>query len=354
MFKRILVPLDGSRFAERALPHAEFFARVFDSKIVLLRVLDPIGEIDEPHPVDPITWQIREKKAEQYMQRISHRVAERISKSFSDEESDVTDSHRVEYVIRQGNPPENIIRFAHNEAIDLLVISTHGWGGFTRWNISSVTQKVIKRIYLPLLLVRTYEEKETPDGEIRYGRILMPLDSSPRSECAFSAGIRLIRGEIDLSTKETARQDATDSKKNSVEPALFLTTVIRPPEIPVPKPHGEDVQKLIDQFMLLSQNSVHKYLARIKLQFDVPSETRTIEHRSVSEALQRLVKEENIDLIIMSAHGYTGQYHYPYGSVAREMLEFGARPILIIQDIPRCHVQLTDSEIAAQQSEGRD
>ena len=105
--------------------------------------------------------------------------------------------------------------------------------------------------------------------------------------------------------------------------------------------------------MLLSQNSVRKYLARIKLQFAVPSEIRTIEHRCVSKALQSLVKEENIDLIIMCAHGYTGQYHYPYGSVAREMLEFGAKPILIIQDIPRCHVQLTDSEIAAQRNEGR-
>ena len=120
MFKRILVPLDGSRFAERALPHAEFFARVFDSEIVLLRVLDPTWGIDEPQPVDPITWQIREKKAEQYMQKISRRVAERISKNFSGEEGDVTNTHRVKYVIRQGNPPENIIRFA------LVRIRQHG------------------------------------------------------------------------------------------------------------------------------------------------------------------------------------------------------------------------------------
>lgn len=333
MFKRILVPLDGSGFAERALPHAEFFARVFDSTIVLLHVLETTEEINKPHSEDPITWKIRESKAEQYLQETVTQVAKHIEKDVSE----------VEYAIRTGNPAECIINFAHHENIELLVISTHGWGGFTRWNISSVAQKVIHRIYLPVLLVRAYEEQETLESKIRYRRILMPMDSSPRSECAFSAGVRLIRGEID-------GEDATDSNK---EPTLFLTTVIRPPEIPIPESHGEAAQKLIAQLMQLTRDSVNAYLERIRLQFSVPSEIRTIEHRSVSEALQRLAEKEKIDLIIMSAHGHTGQYHYPYGSVAREMLEFGARPILIIQDIPRSLVRPSDSEIAANKIEGR-
>lgn len=105
--------------------------------------------------------------------------------------------------------------------------------------------------------------------------------------------------------------------------------------------------------MQLTRDSVRAYLERIKLQFSVSSEIRIIEHRSVSEALQGLVIEENIDLIIMSAHGHTGRYHYPYGSVAREMLEFGSRPLLIIQDVPRHLVQPSDSEIASKKIEGR-
>lgn len=333
MFKRILVPLDGSEFAERALPHAEFFARVFDSKIILLHVMETRREINQSRSEDPINWKIRENRAEKYMQETVAKVAERIHK----------DSSEVEYAILTGNPAENIISFAQDESINLLVISTHGWGGLTHWNISSVAQKVIHRIYLPVLLVRAYEEQEILESTIQYRRILMPVDSSPRSECAFSAGIRLLRGELDA-------QGVPDSKE---EPVLFLATVIRPPEIPIPESHGAEAQKLIAQLMQITRDSVHSYLDRIKLQFSVPCEIRTLEHPSISKALQSLVKKENIDLLIMSAHGHTGQYHHPYGSVAREMLEFGSRPILIIQDIPRNLVQPSDSELAAKKIKGR-
>lgn len=336
MFKRILVPLDGSGFAERALPHAEFIASVFDSTIVLLQVLETTGEINQPGSEDPILWKIRENKAKQYLQETVAQVTGRIDTGVSG----------VEYAIRTGNPAESIISFSQDEGIDLLVISTHGWGGFTHWNISSVAQKVIHRIYLPVLLIRAYEEQKTLEGKIRYRRILMPVDSSPRSECAFSAGVRLIRGEIDA-------QGVTDPNEGVVEPVLFLATVIRPPEIPIPESHSEEAQNLITQLMQLTRDSVHAYLERIKQQFPFPSEIRIVEHLSVSKALQGLVEEENIDLIIMAAHGHTGQHHYPYGSVAREMLEFGARPILIIQDVPRSLVQPSDSEMAANKSEGR-
>lgn len=343
MFKQILVPLDGSSFAECALPHAELFARMFGSKIVLLKILETTGEINQPQSVDPFIWQIQKNEAERYLKEMSRQVTERIGKGVSD----------VEYAVLQGKPPENIISFAHSEAIDLLVMSTHGWGGFTRWNLSCVVQKVVEKIYLPILLIRAYEESETPEREIYYRRILMPVDSSLRSECAFSAGVRLIRGEKERYEKEAAGKDTADSQKEPVEPTLFLATVIRPPEIPVHEPYGEDIQAFVTQLMHLNKNSIHEYLEQIKSQLSVHSEIRTIEHRSISEALQEVVKEENIDLIIMSAHGYTGHYHYPYGSVAREMLEFGAKPILIIQDIPLCQARPSDSEIASQQSKGR-
>ena len=56
MFKRILVPLDGSTLAERAIPHALQFARIFGSNIVLLRVLNPISFSENPDAVDPLKW----------------------------------------------------------------------------------------------------------------------------------------------------------------------------------------------------------------------------------------------------------------------------------------------------------
>ena len=353
MFKRILVPLDGSNFAELALPHAELFARIFDSTIVLLRVIEPAQEINGSQPVDPFAWQIRKREAELYLQEISPLIAARIDDNKPDKDDDATRVNRVEYAILNGKPSEAIVSFAHKENIDLMVISTHGWGGFSRWNISSVAQKVLEKIYLPVLLIRAYEEEEGREGDdIRYNRILLPLDSSARAEYVLSAAVSLARSEKDREAIETSKQAEADPKKEEIKTVLLLTTVIGPPEVPIPEPYSQEVQELMNKLIRLSQKSVQEYLIRIKSQLSVPSEIRMIEHHSVSEALQKLVKEEDIDLIIIAAHGYTGQHYYPYGSVTRDMLDFGAKPILIIQDVPLSHVQPSNSEIAAQRSEG--
>jgi len=81
MFNRILVPLDGSALAERAIPHAEEFARIFDSRIILLQVLDPTSFHENPNPVDPLSWQIRKAEADMYMQGIAARIREELKES---------------------------------------------------------------------------------------------------------------------------------------------------------------------------------------------------------------------------------------------------------------------------------
>ena len=86
---------------------------------------------------------------------------------------------RVSYSIREGKTAENIVTFAHGENIDLLVISTHGSGGLTRWNLSSVTQKVINMIYLPVLIVRAYNKPMTGPSKVHYRSILTPNRQFP-------------------------------------------------------------------------------------------------------------------------------------------------------------------------------
>ena len=156
MFTRILVPLDGSSLAEGAIPHAELFARIFGSNIILLQVLDPTSYHEMPNAVDPLRWQLHKAEAEAYMQGIAHRIRKNMVKKSPEGEDTI--KRRVEYVIREGKAAENIVDFAHTENIDLLVICTHGSSGLSRWNISSVTQKVINLIYLPVLIVRAFTQ----------------------------------------------------------------------------------------------------------------------------------------------------------------------------------------------------
>ena len=75
---------------------------------------------------------------------------------------------RVDYSVREGKAAENIVDFAHTENIDLLIICTHGSSGLSRWNISSVTQKVINLIYLPVLIIRSYDRAIIDDNIKRY------------------------------------------------------------------------------------------------------------------------------------------------------------------------------------------
>jgi nucleotide-binding universal stress UspA family protein len=353
MFKRILVPLDGSILAERVIPHAEHFARIFGSTIMLLEVLDPVSYHGYHYSVDPLSWQIRKTEADVYL----NGVAERIRKDLGEEGQGKTKNEkavRVEYAVREGKAAENIINFAQSEKIDLLIISSHGMGGLSRWNISSITQKVINLIYIPVLIIRAYDSSESQSARIHYHGILIPIDTSRRAECSLPVGIALAQGEkqmemesginIPAAEKNTPADSASKTK-------LFLAAVIKPPELPVPEPYPVEVERLSKQILDSSRKAVNNYLDDTKKHLPVECETRVVESNNVSSAIQELASEEaGIDLVLLCAHGYSGKSSWPYGSVARNYMEHGTKPVLVIQDIQRSQLQPTAAELAAEKS----
>lgn len=349
MFKRILVPLDGSLLAERAIPHALKFARIFESNIILLRVLNPISFYENPDAVDPLKWQIRKTEADIYMQGITDRLCKELdADSLVQKLPDIDDfdecKPRVEYRILEGKTAENIVNFAHSENIDLLVISTHGSGGLSRWNISSVTQKVINLIYLPILVVRAYNQPADETASVYYHRILVPIDSSRRAECSLSAGIALARGEPQKENK--AGEPSTQTK-------LILAAVIKPPEVPIPEPYPAKIEKLSEQLMQVSRNFVNNYLKEMRERLPVDCESLVVENASVTSAIQILAdQDQGIDLVVLCAHGYTGESNWPYGTVTRNYLEHGTKTVLVIQDLAREKVLPSAAELAFEKAGG--
>lgn len=362
MFKRILIPLDGSMLAERAIPHAEQFARIFGSNIILLQVLDPISYHENPNPVDPLGWQIRKAEADMYMDGIAARICEDLNENARDAKGAQNRSRngkkaRVNYSIREGKTAENIVNFAQTENIDLLVISTHGSGGLSRWNISSVTQKVINLIYIPVLIVRAYNQPRMENARIHYRGILLPIDSSRRAECALPAGIALARGEMSMgSAPETniPSPHPTPLANSSLQTKLILATVITPPVFPIPEPYSVEIEQLSKKLIHVSRQAVSNYLNKMKEQVSVECETTMVENNSISSAIQEMASQkEDIDLVVLCAHGHTGQTAWPYGSVARNYMEHGTKPVLVIQDVPRSQVRPTAAENAVEKSGGR-
>ena len=151
-FRHILVPLDGSSLAERAIPLATALAEKFGSEILLLRVLDiPKPTPPTSHLEVTIGW-VREARAQAHEEAQSYLDARQ------------QEVHRqgikVRALMRDRSPAEDILQVANSEKIDLIVMSAHGQGGLARWTFGSVADKVARHSPCPVMLVR-YASPET-------------------------------------------------------------------------------------------------------------------------------------------------------------------------------------------------
>lgn len=141
MYKRILLTLDGSDLAEQALPNAVAQAERFQAKLILLRVIESLGEKISKRGAgfDKAEETLRDM-AREYLDRIAAGIHER----------DI----QLRVVLIKGRPHEEIIRFAETEQVDLIVICTRGHSGFSRWLMGSVADRVTRGVCIPVLLVR--------------------------------------------------------------------------------------------------------------------------------------------------------------------------------------------------------
>lgn len=144
MIKKILVSLDGSKLAEKALPYAQHLAQKFEAELVLVRVLQLSSDFFGIPPGVKIVREqvIRERvEAKCYLDRVLLQLRSmRLS------------AHAI---IMDVHPPADaIVDLATEEAVDLIVISTHGRSGLSRWFHGSVASKVLQDAPCPVFLVR--------------------------------------------------------------------------------------------------------------------------------------------------------------------------------------------------------
>ena len=138
MFERILVPLDGSKLAELALPYAEELAARAGSQITLLRVITS----SEAEDYD---------KNQVYLKGVAKEVEIDTKKSLEKPEGEI----KVETAVLTGNPAEAIVDYAATKKISLIVMASHGRSGIGRWTLGSVAEKVVRGGSSPVLLVRS-------------------------------------------------------------------------------------------------------------------------------------------------------------------------------------------------------
>jgi nucleotide-binding universal stress UspA family protein len=320
MLNHILVPLDGSTLAECVLPHVLAIAPVMNARVTLLHVLERTSNGRETSAVDPVDWHLRKHKLERYLEQI----ATRLDKS----------GMSVERIILEGNPADGVIEFARNSNVDLIALSTHGFSGLSGWNVSSVVQKILLRSYKSTLLVRAYRAPAAGSTKIRYRRLFVGLDCSARAEYILPIAINLAQ---------------------SYKSQLILETVVEKPRTVGRLPLSGKEIELIDQLVEMNHQAASHYFKQLLTQFAL-QELKLKTHISVGDntiaVLHDMAEEANADLVMLVAHGQSGERRWPYGSVTTSFIAYGNTPLMIMQDLSAGDIQMSHAELAVRGAKG--
>jgi nucleotide-binding universal stress UspA family protein len=176
VFKKVLVPLDGSELAEAVLPYVEDLGKRCTAKVILLQVVatSPTRTTaTHQFPKDDMFIAFSPESAERVTivnhpiyreQEIASLQAE-AEQSLADAKERLSKAGLETHIeVLFGQPANKIVEYAMKEDIDLIAMATHGRSGFSRWVFGSVAEKVLRATALPILLIR-------PPGADIYSRL---------------------------------------------------------------------------------------------------------------------------------------------------------------------------------------
>lgn len=146
MYKKIMVPLDGSDLAECVLPHVKAVTKGFEpGKIFLVRVVEPFppsyhaGDAVDPELIEKSEAN-RRASAKEYIDGIAAKLKQ--------------EGAPVHPEVIVGRTTESLVDFAEKNGVDLLVIASHGRSGLSRWVMGSVADRLLRSANVPILIIR--------------------------------------------------------------------------------------------------------------------------------------------------------------------------------------------------------
>lgn len=292
MWKKILVPLDGSDLAELALPYAKELAGAFNSELVLIYV----SEEDEEHL----------HMHQLYLERLALQMKKN------------QQLKRVSPVVIAGKTVEEIVKYTDKNDVRLIVMATHESSGIIPWAKEGVADKVIDAVGVPLLLIKeTKRRRKTKEKKHLISRILLPLDGSEAGEAAITR-VKELRAKLGA---EVILLEVISKGRN-------LRTVggldyIRYPESEI-EAFNTEAKVYLDK--------VYKRLQRGK---KAKGElTVVIRRGEVANEVLKLAKKKRASLIAISSHGHSGMTKWVFGSTAQKVIEDSPIPVLVVKAPP--------------------
>jgi nucleotide-binding universal stress UspA family protein len=287
MYRKILVPLDGSKLAEQILPLAQSLALVTQAAVELLRVNDFEKMAAYAPPL----------QGGEYLDEVAKKYFASVT--------------RVDKTVELGKPAEVIVDRASSDPACLIAMATHGMSGIRRWLIGSVASKVAHSAANPLLLIRPAESAE-PAALSQLKTIFVPLDGSGLAERALRHAMelaKLMNCEIHLMRMYTLPANAY----------VLADGVI-----------GQGAAQFREAMQQEAATYLDGKVEELRAQGLERVIATAIEGDPASEIIDIDVKTPNC-LIVMSTHGRSGVGRWVLGSVAEKVIQHSGAPVLLIR-----------------------
>ena len=281
----ILVPLDGSELAERALPAAQRIAQATGAPLLLARIVTithwnslSSGYLLAPHIYEEILRN-EEQAAGEYLDRKAQEARDA--------------GIAVTTKVMRGDPASILIDMEPELHIGLVVMASHGRTGLARFALGSVAARVVRGGQAPVLLIRPFGDAAR---QTRLEKALVPLDGSALAELALDM-VRHLAGAI-------ARQ-------------VTLVRVVDPDLL---TGETDEAKRYLDE-------------ARTRLVADLGERPCTVSTSILygRAAEQILEASDKDDLIVMATHGHAGVTRWAFGSVADRVLHHAQVPLLLVR-----------------------
>lgn len=292
--KHIVVPLDGTRASEVALPYAVALAKRANSRLTLVRAAQ----------APPLETDAARGEAERVL--VAHTYLDQLAHELSST-SDVA----VDTGVPVGDAAGWIVAEVALRQADLVVMSTHDPGGPRRWVLGSVAESVVRYAQVPVLMVRADQGVLAADVLLKSQRtIVVPLDGSVLAESALPLAIELAQ---------------------ILSAQIVLVGVTPPPGDPVIGASSLGAY-VGDQFADLSAQT-ERYLQRTRTRFStggVDLETLLVRGDAATEIV-RVARRTAAAAVVMTTHGRTGLARAIVGSVAGAVVHDGPSPVLLVR-----------------------
>jgi nucleotide-binding universal stress UspA family protein len=303
-FRSILVPLDRSPLAERALTVAARIAQQGGGGLVLALVHEaPPIPFDSPDPALVAS-------AEATMRRLEAEYLEDIEVGLRTRGIQVASVTTL-----SGEIGPSLAAHARSLGVDLVVMATHGRGGVQRLWLGSVADYLVRHLETPLLLVRAGEVADHAASTIGAGQVLVPLDGSPLAEEALGPATELARlWDLDLSLLRV------------VHPVTFVP----PAGLPVPTTYDRE---LTDAALGEAKDYVRDVIEDLRAHGFRAIGAAVIGWNPVDTILE-IARPEQVALVALASHGRGGLSRLALGSVADKLIRAAHVPVLVYRPSP--------------------